>query len=117
MDPKLESFEGSFRAGLSSCRVDCECGKIYFDDNDHSYTWEPGELEELRAGKGIGVDFCVGILTLEGKEYADACDCWHPRAKQIMEFLDRHASFIAKYFELEKKRKAAEASAVPVISL
>lgn len=117
MDPKIESFEGSFRAGLSSCRVECECGKIYFHDTEQFYTWEDGELEKLRAGEGIGEDYAIGILILEGKDYADACDCWHPKAKQIIAFLERHAQHIARYFELEKKRQTADAKAIPVISL
>jgi hypothetical protein len=51
-DPKLESFERSFRTHTSSCRRDCHCGKIYFDNVNCGIDWEEGEYEMLEK-KGV----------------------------------------------------------------
>lgn len=117
MDPRLTSFEQSFRAGISTCRMQCDCGKTWYDGSDHLASWDEGEREALAADPNAhGVDYSIGIITFERKEYADACDCWHARAKQIIAFIEDHRNSIAKYFDHEKKRLESEAAAVPVIA-
>lgn len=113
---KLENFERAFRDGSGGCRRTCECGKTYFHDDDGGYDWEEGEIEQLRKDKNAtALDYCPSDISFEGKQYVDACPCWHERAKQIMRFLDSHGHKIADYFRLEKERKQEEADHSPTV--
>jgi hypothetical protein len=120
-DDKMTNFERAFSNRTAGCYRVCECGINYFHDEDGSYDWEEGELERLRAsaaapnGKTVALDYCPGDIGFEGKEFVDACDCWHKRAEQIMSFLDRHGHKVAEYFSLEKKRKLEAAESSPVV--
>jgi hypothetical protein len=113
---KLENFERAFRMGTAGCRRTCNCGKEYFDNANGGYSWEEGELERLLASKtAVALGYAPGDMMFEGREYVDACDCWHKRAEQIMGFLDGHAQKIAEYLTLEKKRKQAIADHAPEV--
>ena len=118
-DQKIDSFEQSFRAGISTCRLTCNCGMVYWDSYNSGISWEDGEIERLeqmqKEGKAKGVDGSFGILECEGKQYAETCECWHARAKQIMSFLDSHQAKIAAYFKYEKARVSSIAAAIPEI--
>lgn len=102
---------------MSGCVRTCHCGKTYYHDDESSgWNWEPGELKRLRKDQSaIGLDYAPGELLFEGREYVDACGCWHERATKLTQFIDSHAREIATYLTLEKKRKQAIADAAPVV--
>lgn len=113
---KLENFEAAFSGNTYGCRRTCECGHEYWDTCNHDYDWEPGEVESLEKDpNATGVDYAIGTIEFEGCQYADACTCWHERAKTIMGFIDGHAREIAKYLSLEKQRKQRIADAAPIV--
>lgn len=115
---KLENFERAFSSGTGGCRRTCDCGMIYFNATDRG-VWEPGELDELEKletkKKAVSTDYTIGDIDFEGKEFVNACDCWHPRAKKLMGFLDDHAYKIAEYLSLEKERKQLIADHAPTV--
>lgn len=117
-DDKLENFERAFSSGTGSCRVTCDCGKIYFNATDRG-CWEPGELDELQRleqdGKAISTDYTIDYIDFEGKQFANGCDCWHSRAIKIMAWLDAHAHKMAEYLSLEKERKQSIADHSPLV--
>lgn len=88
-DPRLETFESVFRGGFNGCRMRCNCGREFFDNANEFYDWNEGELEELRK-TATALDYAPGNVRFEGRKYVDACDCWHPRAMQVIGFLDGH---------------------------
>lgn len=113
----LDSFNTAFDGRAGSCRMDCACGKTYFDDYSTGYTWEEGELEKLRADpNAVAVDGSVSMMCFEGQTFVWQCSCWHSRRARICAFLDGHAHQIAEYLSLEKKRRLAEAEAAPEVS-
>lgn len=111
---KKDNFEDAFSGGLAGCRMTCNCGREFFDDDGDAWDWSDGELERLRT-TATPLDYAPRLLVIEGKDYVDACSCWNERARQIMNFLDSNAHAIASYLSLEKKRKEAEANASPVV--
>jgi hypothetical protein len=114
-EKQIEIFEQAFSGRTASCRLKCECGKTYFDDHNGGYDWERGELEALRAGEGIAVDYAPGSVEFEGRHYVNSCTCWHERAGKIMGFIDGHAHAVACYLNAMKKQRLAEADAAPVV--
>jgi len=113
----IESFEIAFSDGVGSCRSMCACGKVFYNP-DPFWEWEEGELEELiNDPDAIQLDYSVGYVSFEGRTFVNACDCWHERAKQIKEFIDRHSVKIARYLNEEKKRKTIEARQSPTVDL
>lgn len=109
----IEAFE---LAGSSNSEI-CSCGKIYYDVSDMN-DFEEGELESYENNpKAVACDHSIGLLVFEGKEYVQNCGCWKFRANQIMDFIDSHNSGIAAYLNNERKRKIAEAEAIPVVSI
>lgn len=113
---QMENFERAFSSGCSGCHRDCACGKIYFDAAN-SWDWGDGELDELRANPGAtAVDYSIGGIVFDGVEYANACNCWEPKAKKIILWMDFHRREIVEWFNLEKKRKLAEAAEAPVVT-
>jgi len=112
---KFENFETAFDPGIGSCSAMCECGKIFYNP-DGSWGFEEGELEGLEADeKAVSLDHSVGYVSFEGSEYVYDCDCWHDRAKQIINFIDGHRFGIVKYLKAEKERKQIEADVSPVV--
>ena len=114
MNTQLENFETSFRSGSGGCRRECICGREFYNLNG-GWVWEDGELEGLKKRKATCLEWTVGTIIFEGKEYVVDCDCWHKRAEQIMAFIDGHNQQIAKYLTEGKKRKQAEADHSPVV--
>ena len=112
----LDSFKKAFDPGGCSCQGTCNCGRIFYNDDENGWDREDGELERLRADKNAtAVDYAVSMVIFEGREYAMNCNCWRARAKRIIEFIDSHAESIAKYLTIEKKRKQFEANRAPVV--
>jgi len=114
MTPELESFREAFSPHASSCRVDCECGTIYFDSYSRDISWEPGELEFLE-NNAVAQDHSIGWVQFEGKQYAYDCRCWHARAAQIIRFLGEHGHGISRFFKLEKERQVKAANELPTM--
>jgi hypothetical protein len=102
----IDLFEKTFRLPVSGCRRTCECGRTFYNGSGH-WDWDDGEIEALEKSGATAVDYAIGIVCFEG-EYADACNCWHPRAKQIIAFVVRHdvqlATFLNRRRELTIER-------------
>jgi hypothetical protein len=112
---QLKNFEQAFTTSSTGCRRECLCGSVFYDSVGN-YDWDEGEFEALEKNeRATAVDYSVGTISFEGKEYCCDCDCWHERAKQIIRFLDGHAHKIAEWLTLEKKRKQEEADHSPVV--
>lgn len=110
----LENFIEAFSRGGSSCRETCDCGVMYYDGTDNDLSDE--EIEELeKSNKVFSTGHSIGLIAFGGKEYAQNCDCWVPKAKQVMEFIDSHNFEIADYLRAEKKRKIDQAEAMPTV--
>lgn len=105
-----EIFIQTFNNNAGTCRLGCDCGKIYYDESFND--WEPGELPTLKA-KGIPLDHGIGILEFEGSAYADVCDCWHPRAEIIIRFIKSHKYMIASFLNKLKKAEKEILDSVP----
>lgn len=113
---KLQNFTVAFEIGGSSIQETCACGKIFYDASS-DYDFEEGEFEALEANKeAIGCWHSIGRIAFEGKEYVSTCECWKPRAKQLMEYLDTYNHEIAAYLNAERKRKIEEAEALPTVA-
>jgi hypothetical protein len=112
---KIESFEIAFRSHDSGCRRICQCGKEYWDCYNSGYSWEEGEREELAASDAIACEHSIECVVFEGGRYVQACDCWHPRARKIVDFLDANRQAIGEYFALEKKRIERIAQSFPIV--
>ena len=112
---KIARFEVAFHSGGSHNRHYCNCGKTYYDiEND--YDWEKGELEKLeKDDSAISVNYSIGVIGFEGRFFADACDCWHERAMQIMNFIDGHIFNIAEYINNEKAYNIFQANSMPEV--
>lgn len=114
---RIEQFERAFSTHTSSCRVECDCGTVFWNESDRG-CFDPGEIDELKANpRARCVDYSIGILSFEGRQFADGCDCWHARAAQIAKFIDAHRFKIAEWLTLEKARLQAEADAAPTVDL
>lgn len=112
----INSFEESFEGDHSSMMKECACRTVFYNYQSEGVDWEEGELEALESNQNtIGLDHYIGVVSFEGKEYVMHCGCWHERARRVMQFIDSHSHSIARYINAEKKRKLAEAEAMPEI--
>ena len=110
----IETFENAFKTSRGSCQGVCECGKQFYN-SDGGWSWEEGEIEDLEEENATNLDWSVGFVRFEGKEYCRDCNCWHRKAERLMSFIDSHSHQIANYLNSEKKRKLKEASRMPNI--
>lgn len=120
MSQVSEAFEIAFASGSGGCVRDCECGITYFDGSQ-GWTWEDGELEELRAkavekpGQYKELDGTVSTMFIDGKEYVIGCErCKSPHnietfvvnhAPQIIAFLTKHTKALADAAERERNEQ------------
>jgi hypothetical protein len=112
---KLENFERAMSTRMGSIRIDCVCGKTYYDATAQG-SWHEGEFEKLSQDpSSVALDYPPSWIGFEGQEFADACVCWHPRAEKLIRFIEGHARGIVEYLSLEKQRKMTEAEACPVM--
>ncbi len=112
---RLENFERAFSNGTSTCRALCDCGRIYYCDADKG-CFDEGELEELVNNiDAFAVDYSIGYMGFEGREFANACTCWHQRATKIAAWIDGHGRKVAEWLSLEKARKVREANSAPTV--
>ncbi len=112
----LENFERAFSTHSAGCRRECDCGKIYYHDDENAYDWDIGEFEALQKNpKATALDYCPADMTFEGKDLVNSCTCWHEKAEKIINFLNSHGRGISTFFKLEKERKLQEAKNSPTI--
>jgi len=115
-DPKkFENFEEAFKTSGAGCFRQCHCGRGFYNAGG-GWDWEPGELEALENSDATNVEWSVGTILVLDIEYVLDCDCWHAKAAQMIEWLDRSATAIVRYLKLEKQRKQREADESPVLT-
>ena len=111
---KIEIFEEAFRDHCTGSRRECDCGKMFYNSNG-GWDWEDGELEALeKSNTATDLDYSVGTLTFEGKEYCLDCSCWHKRALMIFRFVMTHNSPIVELFRAVKKYELAKAENIAI---
>jgi hypothetical protein len=110
----LDNFDRAF-SHIRTRSFKCQCGKTYWDSvnlND----WDEGEREELAASPNcFGVAYAIDVIEFNGKEYANACECWKPKASQIIAWLEENRQEIATFFKLEKERIVSEANRLALV--
>lgn len=111
----LENFECAFGTGSGGCRRVCECGREFYNP-EGGWDWDDGELEDLEKRGATALEYTVGEISFEGKVFVNGCNCWHPRAERLIDWIDGHRNQIAEFLTLEKKRKQREANDAPVVS-
>ena len=106
---RLEAFEKAFAANSAGIVRTCDCGREFYAAGDTGMM-EPGEEAGLVASNATPLDYNPGDIRFEGKEFVDACDCWHARAQVIIGFVLTHDRQIATLLALEAARlqRAAE---------
>jgi len=109
---KLERFARAFSSNSGFCRFQCECGAEFYTTQD-CIDWKEGEFEALEEGKASPMDYMVGTLCFEGKQFVWDCTCWHARATQIMTFIHHHRFAIADFLNGEKEAATNAAAAEP----
>lgn len=97
------SFEIAWSSGISGCRMECNCGRTFFDDSSNDWDWEDGELESLRESALAQPDRVIGStkgsstsFVFEGVWYVDSCPCTE-KLKRYEDFILRNAVQIAAY--------------------
>ncbi len=111
----LDNFERAF-SHTRTKQWTCNCGRTYFDAGNTCNDWMEGELEGLFATpNAVAVQYAIDVIEFEGRQYANACECWKPRASRIIGWLEDNRDDIATFFRLEKERKLAEASRLAVV--
>lgn len=101
----IDNFCEAFDGRIVGIWHYCKCGRLFYG-SQHSWDWEVGEYDRISKQKNSVASKYdgVSVVSFEGNEYVNECDCWHERAKQIMGFLDAHAQEIGDYFRLERQR-------------
>ena len=113
-ETKVEIFEEAFGSDTAgSCR-ECDCGKVFYNSNG-GWDWEDGELAGLNGSDAVDLDYSVGTVIFESKEYCKDCTCWHKRALAIFDFLVTHNYKIASFFKHYKAQKQKEAEDIKEI--
>ena len=103
---KLDAWAKYCSLHSSGYRDQCDCGVQYYDSHG-GWDWDEGELEALEADPTAKDVWSIHRISFEGKEYIEACDCWHKRALAIIGFIESHASIIAGYLESERRASIA----------
>lgn len=110
----LDNFDRAFSTERGCC-VTCNCGKVYWDCANSGNDWAEGEIERLEADpNATAVEYAIDVIYFEGKSYANACTCWHPRASRIIGWLEDNRDAICLFYKLEKERKVAAANRLAV---
>lgn len=112
----LDWFLRGFRDGIGGIRIECECGKTYYE-SDPTEDWDPGEFEYLEKAENAFPGADLAYITFEGKTYATDCDCWHKRAVLVAGFLCSHDLRIANFFDVRRRSLITEALNAPTINV
>lgn len=110
---KIDNFERAFRVPVSSCRGECHCGKVFYTSCG-GWDFEEGEIERLEEIGATDVEYAIGYVRLEGKEYVDSCDCRNERVDTILNFIDSHAYQIADYLNITSRQLSDKAKSISV---
>lgn len=112
---KLEQWEDAFSARMSTAVGTCNCGRVFYNTDDRTGITEK-ELQALDMDdNATPVDYSIRYLAFQGRDYCDACDCWHWLAARCIAFFDLHAPQIADYLSREKKRLQSDADSFPTV--
>ena len=114
MMANLEVFSEAFSANWGTIALECDCGLNYYED-DRVDDLETGEYASLKSDPNARCVDYISVLSFEGRDYVECCNCWKPRAEQIMKFIDGHSHKIANYLTKEKRRVLDEAKSMPEV--
>jgi hypothetical protein len=113
---ELEIFELSFHNNTGTSRMQCACGRVFYNSTGN-WDWDDGELEGYHADKNaIDVDHTILALTVQGKDVADACTCWHGEAAMIYRWLIAYRYQVVEFYRRVKNHLQKEAEAFPVVN-
>lgn len=113
-----EIFKNVFDSGCGGCLRTCDCGITYFDGYHNGWSWEEGELEDLRQKaidnpeKYIEVDCTPGTMEIDGREIVFGCTC--ETAARYESFIDNHSHQLAKYLNMKADELREEANLIEV---
>jgi len=111
----LDNFDRAF-SNMRTNVCTCNCGKVYWDYWNTGYDWCEGERERLEADKtATGVGYSIDIIDIDGREYANACDCWKQRASKIICWLEESREAVVSLLRYERDRKMAEAKSLATV--
>lgn len=111
----LDNFDRAFSHMRTGC-CKCDCGKVYWDCHNGGYDRPEGEVERLEADPNANaVEYAIDVIDMDGRWYANACDCWKPRASRIIEWLENNREAVATFLRYEKERKVAEANMLATV--
>lgn len=114
-DAAIDSFERAF-SHTSTREFTCDCGKVYWDAHNSGYDWQEGEVEKLQADPNVhACGHAIGIIDIDGRQYADACNCWHPLASRIIRWLEANRDEVVAFLRMEKQRCVAEANQMATV--
>jgi len=114
-DAALDNFDRAF-SHMRTNRFRCECGQEFWDSYNSSYDWAEGERESLVADpNAVACEHAIDVIDIEGREYANSCGCWRPRASRIIKWLENHRTEVATFLRLEKERLVQEAMQLPTV--
>jgi hypothetical protein len=100
LSDELEDFARAFKYRVSKDKCVCACGR---------------EFSGFVQSSSDTLEYGIVTLGFEGREYVEACDCWHPRATELVAFIESHARRFAQYLALAKQRKQARADRAPTL--
>ena len=115
MNEKIQGFVNAF-INFGSVDSVCDCGKHYYE-TEHEEELDDVERVKMRISGNCVVVDRVRIISLMGKEYVEACDCWHEQVERVMGFVDTHRYQIAGYLNAEKERLLREANVAPTVAV
>lgn len=111
----LDNFDRAFSNTRTNHCV-CNCGKVYWDCHNSGYDWCEGEVERLEADpNATAVQYAIGVIDVDGRWYANACDCWKTRATRIINWLEENREAVATFLRHEKARRVAEATMMATV--
>jgi hypothetical protein len=112
-------FARVFDSHGGGCLRECACGRTHFDGGDNGWTWDDGELEQLREkaakepDRYIEQDGTVFCMNIGGAEIVYGCTC--DNAERYERFIRAHARQLAEYLRERAKelREAADEMDMP----
>lgn len=113
----LESFERAFDPRVCGCRVECRCGRVFWDTYNSGYDWYEGEIEALEKNPSNSTyphEYGTPVAFEERHTRPTATVGGRGRSV-IKAFIDGHAREIAEYLSLEKRRLADSAERAPEV--
>lgn len=116
IDPPSELFADIVCDGGTPV-ADCElCGRTHFATADRGVSWEPGEVERLRAKAAENPDKyieypsddCIGFGHIDGKQVVFMCPC--NRLSRYERFIICHQRMIVRFLKAINKAQQEKAT-------